>query len=94
MHTHKLTLTFTQERIHTLMHTLTHSLTDSLTHSLTHLYVVNTGAQAIAAGCAHSMVLKTDETVWVTGDNNFGQLGDGIMMDTGLQTFVKVSSGW
>ena len=38
--------------------------------------VVHAGAQAIAAGYYHSMVLKGDGTVWATGGNEDGQLGD------------------
>ena len=44
--------------------------------------------QAIAAGYAHSMVLNTDGTVWATGLNLDGQLGDGT--DTDKDTFVPV----
>ena len=40
--------------------------------------VMRAGAQAIATGGFHSMVLKGDGTVWATGDNRYGQLGDGI----------------
>ena len=39
--------------------------------------VVHVGATAIAAGELHSMVLKQDDTVWVTGNNGYGQFGDG-----------------
>ena len=39
--------------------------------------VVRAGAKVIAAGWSHSMVLKGDGTVWATGDNSYGQLGDG-----------------
>ena len=53
--------------------------------------VVHAGAQAIAAGARHSMVLKTDGTVWTTGWNRFGQLGDGTTRDK--SGFVKVFSG-
>ena len=52
---------------------------------------MHTGAQAIAAGGEHSMVLKTDGAVWATGWNHFGQLGDGTEIDK--KTFMKVSSG-
>ena len=34
-------------------------------------------AKTIAAGFAHSLVLKTDGTVWASGGNRNGQLGDG-----------------
>ena len=53
--------------------------------------VVHAGAQAIAAGGYHSMVLKADGTVWATGDNRYGQLGDGTTNDK--TSFVKVLSG-
>ena len=33
--------------------------------------------KAIAAGYHHSLVLGRDGTVWVTGSNEYGQLGDG-----------------
>ena len=38
---------------------------------------MHAGAKAIAAGRRHSMVLKEDGTVWVTGYNREGQFGDG-----------------
>ena len=53
--------------------------------------VVHAGAQAIAAGWGHSMVLKTDGTVWATGYNGDGRLGDGTTSDK--RSFVKVLSG-
>ena len=53
--------------------------------------IVHAGAQAIAAGYEHSMVLKTDGTVWSTGYNGDGQLGDGTREDK--SSFVKVFSG-
>ena len=53
--------------------------------------VVHAGAKAIAAGDTHSMVLKTDGTVWTTGWNIRGQLGDGTTRDK--RNFVKVLSG-
>lgn len=33
--------------------------------------------QAVAAGAAHNLILKTDKTLWATGNNSYGQLGDG-----------------
>ena len=41
-------------------------------------------------GYHHSMVLKKDGTVWATGWNKYGQLGDGSTIDR--SNFVKVSS--
>ena len=67
--------------------------------------VVHTGAQAIAAGKYHSMVLKDDGTVWATGYNYYRQLGDGTRRDnyyygrlgdgttSDMRSFVKVLSG-
>ena len=48
--------------------------------------------KAIAAGYAHSLVLKTNGTLWVTGRNNFGQLGDG--SNTDKNKFVRVIRTW
>ena len=45
-------------------------------------------ATAISAGVEHSMVLKTDGSVWATGENSDGRLGDGT--NTDRQTFVEV----
>ena len=53
--------------------------------------VVRAGAKAIAAGYFYSMVLKGDGTVWATGDNGYGQLGDGTTISK--SSFVKVFSG-
>ena len=38
---------------------------------------MHAGVQAISAGADHSLVLKTDGSVWATGSNHYGQLGDG-----------------
>ena len=45
---------------------------------------------AVAAGEIHSMVLMQDGSVWATGRNDSGQLGDGSGIDS--KTFVKVMS--
>lgn len=42
----------------------------------------------MAAGTAHSIALKRDGSVWVTGRNNHGQLGD--ESNTNRRYFVKV----
>ena len=46
-----------------------------------------TDVQAIAAGETHSMLMKKDGTVWATGKNENGQLGDGTR--TNRLSFVK-----
>ena len=45
----------------------------------------------VAAGYAHSIILRSDGTVWASGRNNYGQLGDGTGVDK--PSFVKVASG-
>ena len=47
------------------------------------------GVQAIAAGWYHNIALKSDGTVWGTGNNEKGQLGVGTT--THKNTFVSVS---
>ena len=49
------------------------------------------GAEAITAGQDHSIVLKQGGSVWATGNNNFGQLGDASRILK--STFVRVISG-
>ena len=53
---------------------------------------VHTDATKIATGNAHSMVLKTDGTVWTTGWVDYGQLGNGKIINKG-DLFVNVFSG-
>ena len=48
------------------------------------------GAKAVAAGGGHSIVLKQDGSVWSTGRNMYGQLGDGSMVSK--STFSMVLS--
>ena len=51
-------------------------------------FVLAGDVKAMAAGFAHSMVLKTDGTVWATGWNEIGQLGDNSNVDK--NKFVQV----
>ena len=44
----------------------------------------------MAAGMSHSVVLRIDGSVWATGKNNFGQLGDETIISRNV--FVKVIS--
>ena len=65
-----------------------------------HLYTMKTnfvqvlsgGATALAAGGEHSMVLKQDGSMWCTGRNVYGQLGDGSTI--GKHSFVQIISGY
>ena len=35
-------------------------------------------AQTVAAGLNHTVILKSDGTVWTVGADNFGQLGEAV----------------
>ena len=50
--------------------------------------VMSSGAKAVAAGASHSIVLKQDSSVWATGWNMYGQLGDGTTADTDVYHLV------
>jgi alpha-tubulin suppressor-like RCC1 family protein len=51
------------------------------------------GVSAIAAGDNHSVVLKTDGTVWAFGDNASGQLGNPPPTDSGTPLAVQGLTG-
>ena len=42
---------------------------------------VFSGVMAISAGSLHTVYLKSDGTVWAAGKNEWGQLGDGTLLD-------------
>ena len=46
----------------------------------------------VIAGEMFTVVLKTDGTVWTTGDNGYGQLGNGTTTDRTYYDQVKISS--
>ena len=52
------------------------------------MQVVSSGAVDVAACGYHSMMLKQDGSVWATGWNEYGQLGDGSTIDS--VNYVKV----
>ncbi len=52
---------------------------------------VSGSVAAVAAGGSHTIILKTDGTLWVTGNNNYGELGTGDT--TGVNTPVEISVG-
>ena len=56
--------------------------------------IVPNGVTAIAAGWNHSLFIKNDGSLWVMGNNAFGQLGDGTLDSIGINSPEKiVSSG-
>ena len=48
----------------------------------------------IAAGDQFSAALRSNGTLWMTGDNTFGQLGFGTRMNTNLFTKVGTGTDW
>jgi len=48
----------------------------------TPVQIYNSGVSQVAAGREHSLILKTDGSLWVTGRNDYGQLGDGTSYST------------
>ena len=61
-------------------------------HAVSPSCVFAGNVKAMAAGSRHSLVLKTDGTVWAMGENQFGQLGDGSNNDK--KPFVQVDGTW
>ncbi len=61
-----------------------------------------TGVIAVSAGQNYSLFLKSDGTVWGSGDNNYSQLGVGTFADfythpvqiTSLSNIVAIEAGW
>ena len=55
---------------------------------------VATGVASVAAGADHTMYVKTDGTLWATGSNAQGQLGDGgnLTSNTPVQVATGVAS--
>ena len=58
------------------------------TYRSSFVQVMFSGTKAMAAGDVYSIVLKQDGSVWATGSNNHGQLGDGSTTDR--KVFVQV----
>ncbi len=48
----------------------------------------------IQSGERFSMALKSDGTLWAWGQNNFGQLGDGIQIDKFIPSQIGKDSDW
>lgn len=51
----------------------------------------NPGFLSVVTGGAHTLVIKNDYTLWVTGDNTYGQLGQGNTL--AKNSFVQVLAG-
>ena len=47
--------------------------------------------QDISAGDEHSLILKTDGTLWACGNNEYGQLGDGTTTTRDTLVPVQIS---
>ena len=54
--------------------------------------VVSNGVKAIAAGEYFSLALKRDGSVWATGSNTYGQLGDGTTISRNKIRLTTLSS--
>src|SRR5207245_5357161 len=52
-----------------------------------------TDAAAIAGGSQHSLVLRSDGTVWAWGYNHFGQLGNGTRTSSNVPVQVSGLTG-
>merc|ERR1712159_671923 len=65
------------------------------TNKFTNKFVqVMTGVKYMAdmtAGAWHTMVIKSDGTLWATGFNEYGQLGDGT--NTDKKSFAQITFG-
>jgi alpha-tubulin suppressor-like RCC1 family protein len=53
---------------------------------------VASGVTAIAGGGFHSLLLKSDDSLWAMGDNEYGQLGDGTYNITNLPERIVASN--
>ena len=65
--------------------------TEAVTMMTNFVEVLSGGAKAVATGGGHSMVVKKDGSLWSTGGNMFGQLGDG--SNTHRHSFVPLILG-
>ena len=50
--------------------------------------LLSTGVSAVAAGVYHSLIVKSDGSLWSAGNNEYGQLGNGATEDRDI--WVKV----
>ena len=45
-------------------------------------FALRAGSCSVALGDQYTMMLKKDGSVWTTGDNKYGQLGDGSTVES------------
>lgn len=57
------------------------------------LQTTQLSAQTVAGGIQHSLIIKSDGTVWATGENGDGQLGDNSTVDRRLPAVVPGLTG-
>lgn len=55
---------------------------------------VATDWQTVAAGLYYTVALRSDGTLWSWGDNRWGQLGDGSIMDRSSPVLVGTETDW
>ena len=62
------------------------------------VFILTTMSEAasgrVVAGSFHTMLLKTDGTLWAWGDNSSGQLGDGTTVNKSSPTQVGTGTDW
>jgi len=49
---------------------------------------------AISAGSSHTLAIKNDGTLWAWGRNNYGQLGDGTLVNKSVPTQIGTDTNW
>lgn len=69
------------------------SLTDGMYYVTVRATNGNLPVVKISAGLKHTAILKSDGTVWIWGDNTFGQLGDGTNAGQNVPIQVPLLSG-
>jgi alpha-tubulin suppressor-like RCC1 family protein len=54
----------------------------------------DTNWQIVSAGGYHTLAIKNDGTLWTWGRNNYGQLGDGTLIDKSVPTQIGTNTNW
>ena len=49
---------------------------------------------SVAAGGNYTVAIRSDGTLWAWGENRFGQLGDGTVIDRSLPTRIGTATNW